>query len=315
MQNPYAYSATSEAAGPVPETAALYETAIGRNSGYYLPRFEEFDRGGSKLGWHWPAFFVTSFWFLYRKMWVPGILNLVYPWVMTVVLTIVVAVFSQAFKAHPVLFGVLAWLVLAAPSILLPMFANAIYWRHIRGLIEGMPASVAAVPEKRNARLERDGGTGVGALVAVIAVASFFFVGFVGILAAIAIPAYQDYTIRAQVSIGLQDATHIKAGVADYWAENEAWPEHADILDRTPSGKYVTSVEVHGGSIVITYGGEANSNISGKRLALMPGVTEQGDVVWICGNAGLPEGVQPAGGPQGAELDNKYLPAVCRAPS
>ena len=151
--------------------------------------------------------------------------------------------------------------------------------------------------------------------VAVIAVAFFFFIAFVGILAAIAIPAYQDYTIRAQITEGLNTATSIKAGVAEYWSENQAWPEHADILDDTPSGKYVSSIEVQGGSIVITYGANANPRISGQRLALMPAVTPQGDVVWICGNAVVPEGVEPAGGPQGAEMPEKYLPRTCRPPS
>jgi type IV pilus assembly protein PilA len=246
-------------------------------------------------------------------MWLPGVLNLIYPWVMLIILSIIAGVANKSFTANPVVFGLLFLLILAAPSFLLPMYANAIYWRHVRNLIERLPRSVASVPEKRMARLERDGRTGVGALVAVLAVGLFFFIGIVGILAAIAIPAYQDYTIRSQVTEGLNLASAAKAGVAEYWAQNGTWPEHADIMESSPSGKYTTSVQVDGGSVVITYGGQANTHISGKRLALMPGIASEGHVVWICGNAEVPSGVEASGGPQGSEVANKYLPSSCRA--
>jgi type IV pilus assembly protein PilA len=78
-------------------------------------------------------------------------------------------------------------------------------------------------------------------------------VAIIGILAAIAIPAYQDYTIRAQVSEG------------------------SDI-----QGKYVDDVDVVDGVIEVTYGNDAHQLISGANLMLSPDTSEPGSVQWIC---------------------------------
>src|SRR5437660_5477791 len=91
-------------------------------------------------------------------------------------------------------------------------------------------------------------------------------VAIIGILAAIAIPAYQDYTIRAQVTEGLNLASSVKASVGEYFANNGTWPvglvgaSPALGFVNNPSGKYVTKVDVATGTIVITYGGQANAN-------------------------------------------------------
>src|SRR5882724_12787447 len=71
-------------------------------------------------------------------------------------------------------------------------------------------------------------------------------VAIIGILAAIAIPAYQDYTIRSQVTEGLSLASAVKAGVAEFYANYGSWPADLTALGYTsnPSGKYVTSVTV-----------------------------------------------------------------------
>src|SRR5690242_453363 len=86
-------------------------------------------------------------------------------------------------------------------------------------------------------------------------------VAIIGILAAIAIPAYQDYTIRSQVTEGLNLAASVKAAVAERFAQTGTWPTTltdigiADAAGETPpSGKYVASVDLAGnnGTIVIT---------------------------------------------------------------
>ena len=85
-------------------------------------------------------------------------------------------------------------------------------------------------------------------------------VAIIGILAAIAIPAYQDYTIRSQVTEGLNLAGAVKAGVAETFADRGAWPAdnstapRGDIATRRPSGKYVAGITVATGTITITYG-------------------------------------------------------------
>jgi type IV pilus assembly protein PilA len=143
----------------------------------------------------------------------------------------------------------------------------------------------------------------------------------VGILAAIAIPAYQDYTIRAQVTEGLSLAAEPKAMVADAFQRNRVAPTDrldagmsADATDT--SGTYVESVDVAGGTIIVTFGPEANSVIEGRTLALQPYVMSDQAVAWRCGAGAAPGGVaMEAGAPTAAQITDiapRYLPSACR---
>src|SRR5258708_11076833 len=84
-------------------------------------------------------------------------------------------------------------------------------------------------------------------------------VAIIGILAAIAIPAYQNYTIRAQVTEGLTLADGWKTAIAEFYANTGAMPATTAALTGTCNsvGKYESSIGVTTGSIVITYGGAA----------------------------------------------------------
>src|SRR5690349_1978990 len=91
-------------------------------------------------------------------------------------------------------------------------------------------------------------------------------VAIIGILAAIAIPAYQDYTVRSQVTEGLNLASDLKAAVVENFAQTGSWPaNNAGVgITQTKSGKYVSDVSISGGTIVINYtGAQANANLSG----------------------------------------------------
>lgn len=151
-----------------------------------------------------------------------------------------------------------------------------------------------------------------------------------GILAAIAIPAYQDYTIRAQVSEGLMIAQEYKAAVHAHLEVTGAWPaddEEAGFSEWANSAvqesEYVRQIQISNGTITITYGKKASPTIARKRLSLRPYVFENGDVAWQCGNALPPEdaytnsagavgdGNESAAG-RTSMLD-KHLPAMCRS--
>ena len=130
-------------------------------------------------------------------------------------------------------------------------------------------------------------------------------VAIIGILAAIAIPAYQDYTIRAQVSEGLNLAGGAKAAVTEFFQDRGAMP-----ADNTTAGleaggniqgKYVANVTVGGNTITVAYSNSgnqsANAAIAGATLT-MTATNNAGSVSWACANG---SGLQP-----------KWLPAACR---
>jgi type IV pilus assembly protein PilA len=144
-------------------------------------------------------------------------------------------------------------------------------------------------------------------------------VAIIGILAAIAIPAYQDYTIRAQASEGLAMASASKAAVSEYYADKGTWPDDdgtggGDLgWTQIPSGKYVSSIEVVGGDIVVTYGVNANSALATTDVVLHAGVTTNGDVVWVCQDGTAIAGATMAAGATPANATpGKYLPSTCR---
>ena len=150
-------------------------------------------------------------------------------------------------------------------------------------------------------------------------------VAIIGILASIAIPAYQDYTIRAQVSEGLNMAAHAKTPIMDAFLNNGDAPANrteagmsANATDTT--GKYVTSVGVANGVITVTFGNEANAQIAGLNVTLTPYETGNLGLVWRCGTAPAPAGLQPMGTSGGGNtavyaapsVPDQYLPSSCR---
>jgi len=146
-------------------------------------------------------------------------------------------------------------------------------------------------------------------------------VAIIGILAAIAIPAYQDYTIRAQVSEGMTLAAAAKAAVAETYLNTGTAPANREIAgmsgDNTDTfGKYVASVDVANGTITVLYGNEANAKIqvSGEdQLDLVPYLTPDESVTWQCGYAPAPSSDPMASGASnGSNLEPRYLPAACR---
>jgi len=143
-------------------------------------------------------------------------------------------------------------------------------------------------------------------------------VAIIGILAAIAIPAYQDYLIRSQASEGLTMASAAKASVSEFYATRGEWPNDntaAGLGSGTSiQGKYVSSITVAGGGITIQYGNEANTKLFGDSVGLQPGASANGDVVWKCGYSINPSGWgSDIGTAPTTNVEAKYLPSSCRA--
>ncbi|MDG4551361.1 MAG: pilin [Candidatus Contendobacter sp.] len=128
-------------------------------------------------------------------------------------------------------------------------------------------------------------------------------VAIIGILAAIAIPAYQDYTVRSQVSEAYNLADGLKTPVADIYNDTGAFASAVSGSLGIPAntsvvGKYVQDVDVAAGVITATMGNEANTNVSGSTIILSP-VDNGGSISWACKGLGT--------------VIDKYRPKACRA--
>jgi type IV pilus assembly protein PilA len=130
-------------------------------------------------------------------------------------------------------------------------------------------------------------------------------VAIIGILAAIALPAYQDYTIRTQVSEGMTLGSGAKTAVAEYYDNKGVFPstnvEAGLVTAASIAGKYVTGVDIATGAdgqVYVTYGGDANAKINGGILVISA-VSHAGSVEWVCGG-------------NGTTVASKYRPASCR---
>ena len=127
-------------------------------------------------------------------------------------------------------------------------------------------------------------------------------VAIIGILAAIAIPAYSDYTIRAQVSEGLTLAGGAKAAVSEFTMDRGTFPTNNAIAGLSPAtdinGKYTASITAANGLITIVYGVDAHTDLASDDLVLSA-ITAAGSVIWAC----------PAGS---GSVVAKHRPATCR---
>ena len=150
-------------------------------------------------------------------------------------------------------------------------------------------------------------------------------VAIIGVLAAITVPAYQNYIIRAQVSEGINMAALAKTPIMDAFLNRGEAPDNRTEAGLTPNptdtlGKYATSVDIDDGVVIVTFGNEANAQITGLTFSLTPYETNNLGVVWRCGMAPAPVGLNPMGTSGGGNtaayvaptVPPEYLPASCR---
>lgn len=126
-------------------------------------------------------------------------------------------------------------------------------------------------------------------------------VAIIGILTMLAIPAYTDYIIRAQISAGLSLAGSARAAVTEYYQDQSLFPiDNAQAGLGAPAsitGKYVASVSVNGAVVSIQYGNDAHAQITGQTITLTA-TDNAGSVSWACATGGI--------------IQLNHLPSVCR---
>ncbi|MBH2360743.1 pilin [Neisseria meningitidis] len=145
-------------------------------------------------------------------------------------------------------------------------------------------------------------------------------IAIVGILAAVALPAYQDYTARAQVSEAILLAEGQKSAVTEYYLNHGTWPSNntsAGVASTATDikGKYVKEVKVANGVITAEMKSSGvNKEIQGKKLSLWA-KRQAGSVKWFCGQPVTRDAATDAvtaATDTAKKIDTKHLPSTCR---
>lgn len=130
-------------------------------------------------------------------------------------------------------------------------------------------------------------------------------VAIIGILAAVALPAYQDYTARSQMAEAMTLGGGLRGVVSEYWTNEGTFPtsntEAGASLAASINGKYVSNVEIEDGVITVTMRGKGVAKgIQSKTMILSP-FTAAGSIKWTC---------EP--GTDATAVEKKFLPTSCR---
>ncbi|HEY6096326.1 MAG TPA: pilin [Gallionellaceae bacterium] len=274
-------------AGSGPADRVEYYTAIlgPENQDYYLDQFDRFDCDGDiNPTWHWPAFFVSFLWLLYRKMWVPAVVYFFAPLLLLGFLSVTGSIILTSLGYLLYTVGVVA---------LFPMYANALYYRHCKKQIAAVSASSADVQQQLG-ELSARGGT---SSVKVIGVAAAASVAVIGIFAAIAIPVYQNYSVKAHTEQAYALGKAASGKVSEFYASHGAIPSslsEAGFAQPIPSYVRDISMNPRKGAVTVTMDGPV---VGGKSLTLEPLLNRSGQLDWDCTSE---------------QIQASYLPQPCR---
>ena len=145
-------------------------------------------------------------------------------------------------------------------------------------------------------------------------------VAIIGILASLAVSAYQTYTVRAQIAEAINMGAGAKSPVVDAYSQDGAAP--ADRVSAGMSapptdtrGMYVSQVEIVDGRVDVMMGNRAHADVSGDIVSFTPYVTPSGGIVWRCAAASPPGGgavIMSGSAYRASTVLPRYLPSTCR---
>ncbi len=260
----------------------------GSNTDYYLERFERLANGDSG-GWNWASFFLRVYWMLYRKMWLSALIWYFVPGFALVALLLVCAAIAKA--AVP--FALIAWGVgyVALPG----MKGNAWYYKHCEKKIRAVRARGGS-KDQMLARIEAAGGTSG---IALILLAVFGIIALIGILAAVALPAYQGYTVKAKVAQTMPVGADVAAAVGRQYEQTGQLPGQNEVdnfvLQAAHHSTYVTGVDLDGTSGTLTVHVLAPP-VEGT-YQMVPSADNNHHLSWTCSSP---------------DKLSRYVPASCR---
>jgi len=144
-------------------------------------------------------------------------------------------------------------------------------------------------------------------------------IAIIGILASIAIPTYQDYIIRAQITEAMNLTEGVKKSITEYYVIKNQFPANNQVA-AVPKpeyliGNFVKRVEVKDGAIHITLGHRVNAYVADKILTLRPAIVTANPtspISWLCGYSQAVEGMS-AVGENKTTVPEPYLSPACRA--
>ncbi|GAA6141884.1 DUF2628 domain-containing protein [Hydrogenophaga sp. 5NK40-0174] len=289
------------------EMEELYRAAVGeKKAEYYVPRFLAFDDAGKgSIGWHWPAFFVTFGWLLWRRMWAVAGLYFVVPSIIMFGMQMAAPFFIVDNPESALIsLGIFFLLFMLVMWLVPPLFAVRVYHghtkerikelkakRHRKGLDTSHSALVAALEEQPH----------VSKLALWLYLILFVGVAGLGVLAAVAVPAYQQYALRAKVTTGYMEAQMRLIPHSGQHMDEVPW----DTLDDTPSsnatakpaGRLRVDHKVH--SVYLTFDKSEASQVSEAQLKFEPVVGDDGIILgWTCSSP---------------DIEDRYLPKQCRS--
>lgn len=267
----------------------LLLAAIGPGAEHYLPIFLAREQGcRGTIGWHWPAFFTTFFWMLFRKMY-----GLAFAY-----LAIAVVLAQLAAPLLVINLGtagaVLATLIYLGLAVLPALYAGSLYHRHCRKVI-AFTQRYQPEPQRQLRQIELSGGTSGVAVPLIVLLAS---VPLIGVVAAIAMPAYQEYTTRSVTTAAHTQLRAAAASLDGYYQLHGRLP--ASLADAGVAPGQATQglpLELHpDGMLSVTL--VQPRAVAGKALQLQPMLNDRGERAWRCSSP---------------DIQDRLLPMACRS--